>query len=197
MRRLAALAIPCALLILGAGCSSTPDSRFYTLSPASGAPAETPADLSVVVGPVSIPAMVDRPQIVVSMGPNRVWLDEFNRWASPLQSNIARVVADNLVVMLGTPRVALYSQGTVVDADYRVAIAVQGFDSTPGEAAALDGVWTVSRAKDGKSQTGRTTVREPAAEKGYDAIAAAHSRALTRMSRDIAEAVRTLDRAGK
>jgi hypothetical protein len=39
-------------------------------------------------------------------------------------------------------------------------------------------------------------VREPAAEKGYDAIAAAHSRALTRMSRDIAEAVRTLDRAG-
>jgi hypothetical protein len=40
-------------------------------------------------------------------------------------------------------------------------------------------------------------VREPVQEKGYDALAAAHSRALARLSRDIADAVRTLDRAGQ
>ena len=68
-------------------------------------PAATSSNLSVVVGPVSVPAVVDRPQIVVNTGPNQVRLEEFNRWASPLQNNIARVVADNLVAMLGTPRV--------------------------------------------------------------------------------------------
>ena len=197
MRRLATLAIPCALVVLATGCASTPDSRFYTLSPVSTTPAPAPSTLSVAVGPVSVPAVVDRPQIVVSMGPNRVWLDEFNRWASPLQSSIARVVADNLAAILGTPRVAPSSQALSGDAEYRVAIAVQGFDSAPGAAATLDAVWTVSRTKDGKSQAGRTTVREPATEKGYDALAAAHSRAVARLSRDIAEAVRALDRAGK
>ena len=192
-----ALVIPCALVILASGCASTPESRFYTLSPLPATPAGAPSALSVAVGPVTVPAVVDRPQIVVSMGPNRVFLDEFNRWASPLQSSIARVVADNLAAMLGTPRVALSSQAVGTDAEYRVAIAVQSFDSAPTEAAALDAVWTVSRPRDAKSRAGRTSVREPVTEKGYDALAAAHSRAVGRLSRDIAEGLRELDRTGK
>ena len=51
----------------------------------------------MAVGPITIPASVDRPQIVVAMSPNQVRLDEFNRWVSPLQNNIGRVVAENLV----------------------------------------------------------------------------------------------------
>ena len=196
MRRLAVLATPCALVIVAAACASTPASRFYTLRAAT-TPAATPSDLSVAVGPVSVPAVVDRPQIVVSTGPNEVRLDEFNRWASPLQNNIARVVAENLIAMLGTPRVTLFPQTLSADADYRAIIEVQGFESAPGEAATLDAVWTVSRPKDGKSRTGHTTVREPTPEKGYDALAAAHSRAVARLSRDIADAVQALAPSGQ
>ena len=190
--RLIAIAAVCILVAFAAGCGSSPPSRFYTLS-AAGAPAATSSDLSVVVGPVSVPALVDRPEIVVTTGPNQVRLDEFNRWASPLQNNISRVVAENLVAILGTPRVTLSLNG---QADYRAAIEVQSFESAPGEAATLDAVWTVSRTKDGKSQTGRTTVREAIQEKDYAALAAAHSRAVARLSRDIADAVRALDRSG-
>src|SRR6202795_4852556 len=107
MHRAAFAAILLCLIALAGGCSSAP-SHFYTLS-ATAKPADPPvattANLSVVVGPVSIPSIVDQPQIVVSMSPNQVSLDEFNRWASPLQNNISRVVAQNLVTMLGTPRV--------------------------------------------------------------------------------------------
>ena len=81
--------------------------------------------------------------------------------------------------------------------DYRAAIEVQRFESATGEAATLDAVWTVSRAKDGKSQTGRTTVREATSDKSYDALAAAHSRALARLSREIADGVRALERSGQ
>ena len=197
MRRLAAIAIPCIVVILAAGCGSTPSSRFYTLSATPAPGAGTPSDLSLAVGPVTIPAVIDRPQIVVSAGPNQVRLDEFNRWASPLQSNISRVVADNLAAILGTPRVSLFPQTVSAAADYRVAIQVQSFDSAPGDAATLDAVWTVSRAKDGKSQTGRTAVREAAPQGGFDGLAAAHSRALARLSRDIADAIQALARSGQ
>ncbi len=195
MRPLAAVLVSCAVMILTAGCAATPASRFYTLS-ATPTPATTSSDLSVAVGPVSVPAALDRPQIVVTMGPNQVLLDEFNRWASPLQNNIARVVAENLVAMLGTPRVTLSLQTLTAGADYRAAIEVQRFESAPGEAATLDAVWAVSRAKDGSSRMGRTTVREAAPDKSYDALAAAHSRAVARLSRDIADAVRALDGRG-
>ena len=197
MRRIARLCALCALAVLAAGCS-TPTSRLYTLSraPAPATPAAAPMpSATVVVGPVSIPAIVDLPQIVVSTGANSVTLDEFNRWASPLQSNISRVVAENLVTLLGTPRVSQFQQSLNLDADYRVAIEVQSFDSMLGDAATLNAVWVVRRTKDGKAQTGRTSVREPTGAAGYDALAAAHSRALARMSQEIADVIRGLDRA--
>ena len=51
--------------------------------------------------------------------------------------------------------------------------------------------------KDGKTETGRTTVREASPEKSYEALAAAHSRAAARLSQDIANAVRALDHSGQ
>jgi len=200
IRRIAAMIVAmagaCALAAIPAGCASPP-SHFYTLN-AGAAPAATAdaaaSGLVVIVGPVSIPAVVDLPQIVVSTGPNQVSVDEFNRWASPLQSNISHVVADNLVALLGTPRVMLYQQAQNTEGDYRVSIDVQTFESAPGDAATLSALWVVRRVKDGKTQIGRTTVREATPEKSYQALAAAHSRALSRLSEDIANAIRMLDR---
>src|SRR5215471_5432549 len=168
MHRFVAMAGVLVLITL-AGCSSSPASRFYTLS-AVAPPAGASSNVSVVVGPVSVPAEVDRPQIVITTGPNQVGLDEFNRWAAPLQNNISRVVVENLVAMLGTPRVTLFPQTASPDADYRAAIEVQRFESAPGDAATLDAVWTVIRSKDGKSQMGRTTVRDAVQEKNYGAL---------------------------
>ena len=184
----------CIAVALVAACASAPPPKFYTLSrtPAPGAPAST---LSVVVGPVFVPAIVDQPQIVVSTSPNQVTIDEFNRWASPLATNISGVVAENVADLLGTPRVSLFQQSISVDADFRVTIDVQAFESAPGEAATLSAVWVVRRIRDGKSETGRVAIREATADKSYDALAAAHSRALSRLSQDIAGAVRTLARA--
>jgi uncharacterized protein len=76
-----------------------------------------------------------------------------------------------------------------------VAIEVQRFELTPGDSAMLDAVWVVRRARDGKLETGRTTVLEAVREKGYDPLVAAHSRAVGRLSQDIANAVRALDGA--
>jgi uncharacterized lipoprotein YmbA len=191
MRAATVIAALCALAGLLAGCSS-PASRFYTLNGTATAAGGPPSAVSVTVGPVSVPATVDRPQIVVNTSANSVDVDEFNRWASPLQNNISRVVAENLGVLLGAPQV---TQSLGVESDFRVAIEVQRFESMPGDSAILDAAWMVRRAKDGRIETGRTTVREAVPQKGYDALVAAHSRAVGRLSQDIASAVRMLDGA--
>jgi len=176
-----------------AGCLSSP-ARFYTLG-AVGNPGSPALTASIMVGPVAVPATVDRPQMVVTTGPNQVSIDEYSRWASPVQDNIARVVAEDLVIILGTPRVTLASSPLGAEVDYRVQIEVRTFESVPGKEAALDAVWTVRRMKDNKTETGRTSLRESVQGEGFEALAAAHSRALGKMSEGIAAAVRTLDRA--
>jgi uncharacterized lipoprotein YmbA len=195
MKRLVPILILCAFMVLWAGCASTP-SKFYTLSP-TAEPGGGTATYSVAVGPVSVPATVDRPQMVVSVGPNQVRIDEFNRWASPLPGDIARVVAENLSKILGTPLVSVFPQATATGASYRVLIDVMRFESVPGKSVTLDAVWTVRGAKEGALRAGRTTVNEPAADGSTAALVAGHSRALGRLSGEVAEAIRGLDRPGK
>lgn len=173
-----------------AGCASTAV-RFYTLDPTAAAGGAPAVHDSVLVGPVSVPTSVDRPQFVIQVAPNRVEIDEFNLWAAPLEEGIARVVAADLVMLLGTREVATAPLANF-DAAWRVTIDVQRFDSVPGGNALLDAVWTVTpRAATASSHTGRTITQEPVAVgMGYESIAAAHSRALARLSGDVAAAIR-------
>lgn len=183
------------LLLLGAllaGCASPP-SRFYTLN-ATASPGAAASQVSIAVGPVVIPAAVDRPEIVVTDGPNQVSLQEFDRWASPLDDEIARVVAEDLSALLGAARVTSSEQGVAREATYRVAIEVQRFDSMPGRGADLTAVWNLRRAADNRTQAGRTSAQVSARGPGFDALAAAHSEALARLSQDIADAVLALER---
>jgi uncharacterized lipoprotein YmbA len=176
------------LLALGtAGCGRSAISRFYTLDSTAIPDAGPLASYAVIVGPVSVPASVDRPEFVVQVAPNRVEVDEFNRWAAPLGDSIARVVAGDLAVLLGTPQVATAPLANFAPA-YRVTISVQRFESIPGEAVVLEAVWAVRGSRGTRS--GRTATREAVQDKSFDALAAAHSRALATVSGDIAGAIR-------
>jgi len=186
-RRIANL-ISIAFIAAAAGCSTAP-ARFYSLDSTATADSAPAAHASVMVGPVTIPASVDQPEFVVRVAANRVEVDEFNRWVSPLGDGIARAVAGDLVVLLGSPDVAA-AQLTNFNPDYRVTIDVQRFESIRGDAAVVEAVWTVRKTAGGETRSGRTVAREPVQGQGFDALAAAHSRALTKMSGDIAAAIR-------
>src|SRR5262249_20305425 len=121
-----------ALVALAAtACGRTAMARFYTLDSVATPDPGPRASYGVVVGPVTGPSSVRRPEFVVQVTPHRVAVDEFNRWAGPLDESIARVVAGDLTTQLGTPRVAA-APAANFDAAYRVTINVQRFDSIPG-----------------------------------------------------------------
>jgi uncharacterized lipoprotein YmbA len=171
------------------GCGTSAPPRFYTLDSTATANGSPAANYGVMVGPVSVPASVDRPEFVVQLAPNRVAIDEFNRWAAPLGESIARTVAGDLAVLLGTPDVATAPFANF-DPTYRVTINVQRFDSVPRDSVLIEAVWAVRKTTGGETNSGRTLAREAVLGDGFDALAAAHSRALAKLSGDIAAAIR-------
>ena len=180
-----------ALVIVLAGCASSPPSQFYTLS-ATAAPQLAPAartEYRIVVGPATVPDAVDRPQLVVRMSENRVALVEQARWAEPLSSAIPAVIAEDLGRLLSSSGVVAYPQGSA-DFDYQVLIEVLRFDSVLNEGATLEVAWTLRPTNGGEPAFGRTLVRERADGAGYEALVAAHSRALRAVSAEIAQTIR-------
>jgi uncharacterized lipoprotein YmbA len=177
-----------------AGCLGTPRDNLYTLNPVIEDRTPEPVPRYVVeIAAVTVPDLVDRPQIVLRDSDNRVSMLEQQRWASPLSSQLPQVIASNLGRLLPEARVKPTGEASAGDVDYRVAVDIQRFDSVLNSAAILDAQWSARRLSDGAVQTGRLSVSEPAGP-GYEALAAAHARALGRLSQQIADAIRT-DRA--
>jgi hypothetical protein len=193
-RRLLQIWAATAMVTAAMGCGSSPPSTFYLLNATATADNAAQARYAVIVGPVSIPASVDQPQLVIQTSPNRIRPDEFNRWGAPLQDQIGRIVAADLATLLGTPRVTA-TPLPHFDAAYRVAIDVQRFESTPGKSSIVEAVWVVyAVAGEARGQSGHTLAEEPVTGGTMDALVAAHSRALAVLSADIAAAIRAASR---
>jgi uncharacterized lipoprotein YmbA len=179
--------------LLAAGCASTPAPRFYTLS-AQTEPAPEAAGPSVSVAAVTVPDVVDRPQLVVAVNANEVIIVEQHRWAEPLKGELGRVIAENLARITGIARIAAYPQNASLNADLRVLVDFQRLVGRPEGEVLLDALWSVRTANGQVLRSGRASVRETAGA-GYDALVAAYSRALASLSAEIAAALKGLPAA--
>ena len=187
----------CLAMVLLVGCSRSPRVTYYTLN-ATAAPESAALQTleSVVIGPVTLPDLLDRPQFVVTVNANRVDILEMHRWAAPLKSEIPRIIADDLALLLKPARVLTYPQNSGPDAVIRVQIDIQRFEMTEGRGGTVDLLWSIRRSEGGTVKNGRATVHEPVTNGGYDPLVAALSRALAAVSRDLAEALRGMATAG-
>jgi uncharacterized lipoprotein YmbA len=167
-----------------AACGSVPKESFYTLS--SAPPIETRAAMTAHVDLTALPDAVDRTPMVIRTGANQVDIDDFHRWAEPLKYAIPRVVAANLAHELGGARVTS-GRRAPEGVDHRVSIDVTRFESSFSQGATLEASWTV-KGKSGAPKVGRTLARVPAASADHSGVAAAHSRALEQLAREIAAA---------
>ena len=106
--------------------------------------------VSVLIGPITLPAYLDRTQIVTVAGKHELVLEEFNRWAEPLKDNFYRVLMEDLSLLLNTSDVYAYDRDGGHTADYQVTIDVTRFHSVAGGGAVLTAFWTISE-RDGSS----------------------------------------------
>ena len=190
-RRVIAGFMTSCFLVVVSGCGRSPAVTFYTLAaiaPEAASPAALPR--TVAVGPVTLPELVDRPQLVIRVSANRVDILETHRWAEPLKSEIPRMIAENLARLLRPSRVSSSYESASRDAEYSVLVDIRRFESDPGEGVTIEALWSVRRSAVGAApRKGRSLVSEPVKGKGFDALVAAHSRALAAISGDIARAL--------
>jgi uncharacterized lipoprotein YmbA len=184
------------LTLLMSGCASSPQAKFYTLSAqAPQVRVQTAAPVNIAIGTVTVPDLVDRPQLVVRIDATQVKIDEFARWAEPLKGQITRVLAADLAQSVPGALVSGYPQWGDETPSYHVSVDVQSFESALGDTATLAAIWTVRSPKADQAVSGRTVVHEPVNGQGYDALVDAHSRALAAVGAAIAGAIRaTLSR---
>jgi uncharacterized lipoprotein YmbA len=148
----ARLSVTIAFLALGAlgGCVSlkrTSEARFFALRPVAEPPrAETPQtptaeDGASIVGvlPVLLPGHLERPQFVTWSGPGEVRVDEFLRWAEPLDSGVLRVLAEDLETLLPSHRVVRAPWPGSTPLRCRVRVELVRFGPQPGGEVSLTG----------------------------------------------------------
>jgi uncharacterized lipoprotein YmbA len=145
-----------ALFVAGAlaGCvplKRTPEARFFTLRPVAELPASQASNAAgpgiVGVLPVSLPGFLERPQLVAWSGPGEVRVDEFRRWAEPLDASVQRVLTEDLETLLPSHRVIRSPWARSTTVQCRVRAEVVRFGLQPGGEVALSGRFVVLHAQ--------------------------------------------------
>jgi len=203
--RLFVTALLVTLVLLG--CSS-PKTAYYKLnSDPIPMMMDASAKIRVMVGPVSIPVRMDRPQLVMQTSSNEVQVYEYQRWAGSLKSDIGRVVGASLARDLATPNVWNFAESTQTNFDYQILLDVQNVESSSDSGIVVDVLWTIKPIGDknvavvknpnpnggaavkSRMMIGRSLVREPTSSSGLDGLLAAQSRAFAKVGTEIAQSL--------
>ena len=190
------------MLVLSAclgGGSQAPPTRYYVLNSLYTAENKNQpvADLNeavIVIGPLTLTQVLDRPQIIIRHSDNEIRVSDLNRWAAPLHENFVRVVVDNVAVLLSRGRVIRFPPPRSLPVDYQVIMEVTRFDGKPGDEVVLRSRWAIfgnnSKTVLLKQQS---VLNEPTGGDTIAEMVSAQSRLAAKFSRDIAEALKTLE----
>jgi uncharacterized lipoprotein YmbA len=190
--RIAHLTMFVVVTMLTACGGRTPPAKFYTLQPVEQSPLgkSLPRHVALAVGPVAIPADMDRDEIVTRGAGNEVSFSEYHRWAGPLQQRIASVIAQNIATLLATERVTPFTRENIFQPTHRVVINTNRYDSQLAGEFLLNATWSIKDLKAKKLLLIRNSIiRESTESATYEGLVAAQSKALAALSREIAAAL--------
>lgn len=182
-------------------CAETKPPQFYLLSPIPNPKVETvgatpAATVTLAVGPVEMPKHVDRSQIVKFSSANKLELSEFDRWAEPLANNFARVLGENLVVLVPTEQVLIHPWRRTPPFDFQITVNVLTFAVRPNGYVELIARWSVFSKKGTEPvMSRRSSYSVEVGGDGFEATVAAMSRAVADLSQDIASTIKSLPTA--
>lgn len=185
------------VLLVGCGAATGPV-QFYALSgpePPPQAPGSTNMvdKIAVGVGPLSIPKMIDRPQIVTRSTGNRLHVEEFHRWGGALNEDILRLLTEQLSGLLESNRVMAHPWADFFEPDYRVYLEFHRFDGRFGESVVLNVTWTVTDARGRKAlAVRRSVISESLATTDYESLVSACSAVVSDLAQQIAKEIRIL-----
>ncbi len=186
--------------ISACGFGQTRPSRFYSLSAdahLTPLPVIIRKPLSVVVGPLQLPAYLQRPEVILRQTANEISLEEFHRWAEPLEQEIPRVMVNNLLRLLPTDNIDVYPT-RLFHHYYSVPLNFFRFEAAADGLVQLQAQWSIIDSRSDEILMMRSVELNTEVDgDGFAATAAAQSRLLAQLSRTIAESILQLSAADK
>jgi hypothetical protein len=147
--------------------------------------------LVLSVGPVVIPDVLKKSQIATGGADGRYQLSEFHRWVGDVDREFARAVAEQLAGRLGTEQVAIFPWDQHLEPTYRVLLDVLAMGGEPGGEAKLAVRWSLVDPQGKMAPViRRSDLSEHPADVGFDAWVNAQQRNISRLSEEIAAAIR-------
>ena len=182
------------LLLIVAACGSSPAVRYYSLEAID---ARYEGGVEVVaglgVGPLRMPEYLAKTRIVTRHGGAEMIVDDFNRWAEPVEDELHRIVAANLDGLLEDTVVVAFPYRHYTDMRGRVVGRIDRFDADQEGRVTLLVQWGIVTPDDNFVVVPRRVSYEAQASTAgdYTAIATAMSQVLADFSRDIAREYRS------
>lgn len=190
-------------VVILTGCASSPSSKFYQLNAVQNKTSFTRdaspnQSLIIAIGPVRIPDYLDRPQLVTCSGKNELKLSEFDRWVGSLESDVARVITEDISSLLAADEFSVVRWTpyweSQVPVSYRVEVQVDRFEGMLGDSVQLMAQWGVFANDRGLVLKRESRISEQMNGNSYDALVAAMSSALERLCRDISGGIMSVPR---
>jgi len=184
------------------GCISVPNSptpRFYVLQAVDENSVSKKINMNsnmvIGVGPVKIPEYQDRPQIVTSGKEKMLKFAQFDRWGESLTLGVARLIREDLTVMLPGAKCTLYPWNSTIGVEYQVTVEIVQLDSELDKDLFLAAQWLVIDVQNTKTMIiKRSEFRQPIIPQNYSGLVKTLSSACASLSGEIAEVLRTLEK---
>lgn len=189
-----ALAMAATLAGMLSGCSilePQPDlTRFFVLASLAEPAADT-SNLRIGIGPLALPDYLRRTEMARRDSETEIRYADTSRWAEPLEEGLARTLAENIALLIGTKRVLVLPAPIRNDPDVTVPIEVIRFEPTPEGDVLLIARWAVRpTGHDGESRVYVSRITAKTSGSSWKSRSRAMSRATLDLSREIAEAIR-------
>jgi uncharacterized lipoprotein YmbA len=120
----------------------SPNAHLYVLNDLTPDEADSIGSQStVLVGPISLPGQIDRPQLVVREGAYQVSISELERWAVPLKEALPELLARRLTTDSGHRRFVAMTSAAIVAPEARVSVDFTSFDVSRSDGARISAHW--------------------------------------------------------
>lgn len=151
---------------------------------------DEPHSRIVAIGPIQLPNVVNRIQMVMLNGSNELEISEFHRWADYPDRLVQQVLEDNLQALLPRFRVVSHPLPAALEPDVTVSVRFGELIGTADAKMRLRAFWTVrNEGEPATERSRRTNISDPISGTGFKALAAAHSRVLEMLCREMATAL--------
>ena len=180
-------------ILLISACASTPPTNFYVLEALS----QTPVSLTdaekkrqIGIGPITLPPLLERKQLVTRAEHNNVQIAEFHQWAEPVKDNVAQVLMQNLSQLQPHTIFRTYPWSAYGTVNYRVIIDIIRLDTQPGKSANIEATWAVMDENTHTIITnGHAAIEHKLTDESYPATVNALSQLLNEFSQKLSLAL--------